>query len=470
VSVYLSRRRGVLRAAELVLVLLLLAQALSTLGAAKAKQDGDEAEWIGTSTFFLTLFVHHDISPDAWPDSYWTRTQPMMPRYVLGAWLWARGYDLTAFNPNHNHLRNWDWNQKAGTAPSNADREEARRVMRGLAAVTVIAMYALVRFAVGTVGGIIGGAVAALLLLGSPYLTEHLVRAKGDTTLMFFWISAFATLVAGMRRLGGGQRAGLLLAVLGGALLGLAFGSKLTAALGILALALWTALATLDALWRARAATVDTAAARNPFEASPAADRSAGIVSRLLRPGERQRIAFGVLALSMAAVSFIASNPFLYPDPIWRTLLLFQNRRDEMAVQMATEPHRAVLTVQDRVWQTLDRSLYNEAWGPSYVGYSIEVVLAAIGAGWLALRAVRRRPGADALLLLAVICAFAGIAGGLGYRQQHYFVPTSMLGLALAGLAVGFTCQSVWLRVAAEFPALSAAPHRRAVQPLGADR
>src|SRR3954453_2767658 len=81
------------RAAELVLVLTIAVVATSVFARAPAKQAGDEANWIGTARFFLVLFVRHDISEASCPDSYWTRTQPMIPRYIMGGWLWLRGYD-----------------------------------------------------------------------------------------------------------------------------------------------------------------------------------------------------------------------------------------------------------------------------------------------------------------------------------------------------------------------------------------
>jgi hypothetical protein len=206
----------------------------------------------------------------------------------------------------------------------------------------------------------------------------------------------------------------------------------------------------------------------------------------MARSGDGRPVRFGAVVLGMVAVAFVASNPFLYHDPVGRTWLMFQNRRDEMAVQMSTEPHRAVLSAQDRLYQTLDRSLYNEAWGPSHLGYPIEAGLGILGFGWLLSRAVRRRPGVDALLVLLSISIFGGIAWGLGYRQQHYFIPGSIMGLVLAGLGVGFTLQWVvpravaWARAiggrlsgrlapSATPPAAATVPSQ-AVHPLAAER
>ena len=205
---------------ELLLVLAVIGAALPVFATSKAKPDGDEAEWIGTSRFFLTLFVERDLSDTAWSDSYWTRTQPMMARYVIGSWLWWHGHDLALLNPKHDHNKNWATNQRAGTAPSDEILIEARRSMRTLAAGIAAALYLSVRVLVGRMAGVIGGMAAAALLLGSPYLTEHLARAKGDTTLMFFWIAALAVIMAGTRALAVSKRVNWWLAALGGTLAG----------------------------------------------------------------------------------------------------------------------------------------------------------------------------------------------------------------------------------------------------------
>ena len=68
-------------AAELLLVAAVAVVAGTVFARAPAKQAGDEANWLGTARYFLVLFVQHDVSAEAWPDSYWTRTQPMVPRH-----------------------------------------------------------------------------------------------------------------------------------------------------------------------------------------------------------------------------------------------------------------------------------------------------------------------------------------------------------------------------------------------------
>src|SRR5688500_2315094 len=72
---------------------------------AKAKVDSDEGNWIGTTVYFQRFFIERDFSEDAWADTYWTRTQPMVFRYVIGSWLWWRGQDLAVLNPNYDYAK-----------------------------------------------------------------------------------------------------------------------------------------------------------------------------------------------------------------------------------------------------------------------------------------------------------------------------------------------------------------------------
>jgi hypothetical protein len=390
---------------EVILVAAVLAAAILTFSASRAKADGDEAEWIGTARYFSVLFVDHDLSSETWAEKYWTRTQPMVARYVIGAWLWIRGYDLSSLNPAYIHDRSWEANQRIGRAPSNAVLDEARIPMRALAALAATGVYLTVRLLAGPVGGL----VAAGLFLGSPYLSEHLIRAKGDTTLILFLVLALLCSVIALRRrperapsFGWGVMAGMFL--------GLAMGTKLTAFLGVLAIVLWAAIAL---------AFLPPSANGRRDAARPEIVRWTGIV------------------LGIAATAFLVSNPFLYPDPLGRTLVLFENRQAEMDVQVATEPWRAYHALSDRVTRVLERSLLHESWGSSYIGVPIEAALVIVGLGWLTWCGVRRPSGPQALLLAWALCLFAGVSWGLRYLLQHYFLPTTVVALVVAGVGAG---------------------------------
>src|SRR5215212_8110876 len=187
--------------AELVLVLAIAVIASLTIARAPDKQAGDEANWLGTARFFLVLFVRHDISAEAWPDSFWTRTQPMIPRYIMGGWLWARGHDSQGLDPNYDHRRKWFSNVAEGKAPNEAILTEARIPMRALSAVGAVLLYGVVR----VMAGPIGGAAAALLYSSSPYLPLHLVRAMGEPPFVVFLLATLLVSLVAVKR--GGSHA-----------------------------------------------------------------------------------------------------------------------------------------------------------------------------------------------------------------------------------------------------------------------
>jgi hypothetical protein len=47
-------------------------------------------------------------------------------------------------------------------------------------------------------------------------------------------------------------------------------------------------------------------------------------------------------------------------------------------------------------------------------------------------------------MLLWALSVWVGVSVGLGFRLQHYFVPTALIGTLLAGLAVGWAVEAAW--------------------------
>lgn len=260
--------------------------------------------------------------------------------------------------------------------------------MRLLAVASAVLVFGMARLAAGPAGGLTAGLLFSL----SPCLALHLVRAKGDATLLAFFLAGLLAI-----RRGGAHGPRLAWGALAGILLGLALGAKLTAILGVLAVALWGACS----LW-----------------------------------------APGVVLL--APVPFVASNPFLHRDPLGHTWLLFQNRREEMARQAAVDPARAVTSATDRIARVWRHSLVADTWGSARLRWPVEAALAVVGAALLAARAARPRPGVEAWLLLWAACVFGGVIWGLGYQLDLYFVPTAATGTLLAGLAVSWGADTLW--------------------------
>jgi 4-amino-4-deoxy-L-arabinose transferase-like glycosyltransferase len=402
-------------AGEASLVIVVFAVALAVFWTAKAKIDSDEGNWIGTTRYFETFFVRRDFSPEAWADGYWTRTQPMIFRYVIGSWLWYRGHDLDAQNPNYDYSKTAQANRRLGLAPADDVLDDARMPARLMAALAAVMLYLVVRILAGPVGGL----AAAASTIGSPYLEENLIRAKAESTLMFFLLAALLlAIVSVWRPRSAWSNVGWGVAT--GVLLGLAFGVKLTVVLALIAVTVWGA----GACYLAR---------------------------RRGTLGQEKPWVWPLAVLVTVAVVFIGSNPFTWPNPIMRSWLLFENRRDEMAQQQIDVPSRAVHSLDHRAALVWDRSVWNDAFGPSRLNQPLEAVLTVVGAIWLAARAAqilpgRRDPGrrrAEIMVLLWSALLWAGVTAGLGFLLQHYFVPTAVIATLLSGLAIGWAVQAI---------------------------
>jgi hypothetical protein len=440
-----SRARALRWLIEIALIVVVVAVAVPVFGRAQAKQDGDEAMWMGTAHFFEKLFIEHDISAKAWPDNYWTRTHPMVVRYIMGGWLWAHGYDLDSLDPAFDYTRKWFTNVEMGKAPGEAMLTEMRRAMRGMAILCAALMYGIVRVLAGRIGGLAAG----LLFSGSPYMTLHLIRAKGETILMLFLLAALLTSIVAMKR-STGRGPSIGWGALTGVLLGLAIASKLTAILVVPAIVLWTGWAAIGGLEglqalvrRARAGQLLTRPVRAATSALPSHD--------VVPPSSEQRAAvwrgkaiWGAGVLLIAGVTFLVHNPFFYPDPIGRPWLLLADRQREMAWQASVDPPRAVTTAAQRIKLVWRWSLNEDTWGDYRLRWPVEMPLALAGLAWLAFRAFRQGRGEDIWLLLWIAWIFAGVTWGLGYLLDHYFVPTASMGLVLNGLAIGWGTNWLW--------------------------
>ena len=81
-------------------------------------------------------------------------------------------------------------------------------------------------------------------------------------------------------------------------------------------------------------------------------------------PDSRHRVCVWIWPLCVLAAAgfvFVVTNPFLWPDPVGRIWLLFENRRDEMTQQQKDVPSRAAFTLGHRASLVWERSVYNDA-------------------------------------------------------------------------------------------------------------
>ena len=360
---------------------------------------GDENDCLIAARYFRYLFIDHDILNPDWGDSYWTHTHPMLTRYLVGGWLWARGYSLDP------PLRRYDFsisladNNRKGRIPSDALISEARVPMVWLAAGSVVLLYLLG----STLGGAVAGLTAATLALASPLAGEHLVRAMTDGPLAFFLLlSTLLGVVVARRALSDAGSFSFGWSVALGVGLGLALATKLTAFLGLLAVLVWVVLV---------AVTAGRGAARG-----------------------------WLLAVAIAVAVFVASDPHLYPNPIVHTLHLFQERMGDEMLRQREAPRSAVRRPLDRPGLVVTESLVDGTITGSH-GVPLEAGLATVGVvallakGWRGWRQTGRLQ-VEGFVLLTALVYYAGISANLYNFNPRYLLPTFLLGALLSGVGL----------------------------------
>ena len=211
-----------------------------------------------------------------------------------------------------------------------------------------------------------------------------------------------------------------------GALLGLGLAAKLTAALGLLAVVIWCALAIACAIRVQRPKTIHAAVSLAWFTGRG-----------------------WLAAVAIAVVIFVVSDPYLYTNPPRAVVGMFVARAHEMQEQqtevqsMAPEwglTNTAVYSPAQRAGQVLEFSLDSETLSGSH-RLPFEVAFSVIGMAalaWRAWRAWRLREffGSDGLLAVAVLTFFVGTMAGLLLAWPRYYLPTLVLGTILSGVGV----------------------------------
>ena len=388
-------------------------------GIGSVKFHPDESQWIATSAA-LEDFVGARFGSATWKESYWTLTQPPLVRYVIGVGRRAGGYGPADLNPA------WDWSRRSevnvhsGAVPS-ADLLWWSRLPMVLLAIAASGIgFHLLRLSVGRIA-----AYAWLALwLVSPYFQLVLRRAMGEAALvagvaLVLFLCARA-LREGARMTARPPRPQYLWFAGVGVGVGLAGELKLnglsTLLAGIVG-AFFYAITGPDSSWRRRLGVSITAA---------------GIV------------------IVCATVVFVGLNPYLWPDPLGRTMGMVDYRFKEMDIQKRAFPRAPVATFEQRAKVFPDRILGANAalkldrmvprsWGRNrgLPGIVVNGLLSALGLSYLAMRAwrhLRRRaydPIAVAILIVGVSAAAPVLWTPLDW-DRYYLLPIFVTTLLIA--------------------------------------
>jgi hypothetical protein len=388
----------------------------------------DEARWIGNSA--LLREWRHPLG-ERWQDEgyrnvYGTidevsrrRSQPPLAMYVFGIGLIFQGEGL----PGSGYwimTQDTDWNAAHGNMPSSTELRAARRTNVAIVLLTVLGLFVIGERVVNRVAGMTAGLAYAL----HPLVLETSTRAWSDPLLVLCIVAAA---LASIRF---GARPSLRRAAVVGILLGLGGATKLSplllaAGLGVLC--------AFPVAW--------------------------GVV-RKNRTAIWSGLALASIPLA-AYLTFAASYPYLWTDPIRHTKRMFDFRSLSFDLQAQASPHARVTGLPDAVRrvgvQFVERDSIGgflaEKLGSPAVNWDwlheADLVLAVVG--WLLITnlLVRRRFDAKLFFPLTVLGgqgAIIVLAFQLDYaRYLLPIVPAIAIGI---GAVVGLACSGAvdWVK------------------------
>ena len=385
-------------------VIFLLTFLLSRSTAQLPNFNPDESRWISRAHYLADL---GDPFGPTWDDQYMTRGQPPFGSYVTGAGLLLHGRDLTT-NPPWDFSLTWEENLAIGNKPVPADLQAARSMSAILTALTSIVLVGIASVYVPYSWALLAGVIFAL----HPF--SRYIGALAPADAVFGLLIALAALA--MARFA--RDYAWQWAVVTGVLLGLGGATKLSplgVAAGLSGLALLLVLL--------------------PAGAIPGVERGRTVGAR------------GLLIGLAAGVTFIAVYPYLWPNPVDRTINLFTFRVVEMATQASDWP---VMAVPNRL-EAIQRTGLNFSERYSIMGsladaadlrvprhiLQVEVLLAVAGIGVMAREAVRAGWLSAKFLVLAVLGGQV-IVTILGMRSEfdRYHLPAALLGAVATCVAL----------------------------------
>lgn len=387
---------------------------------------GDESEWIHNGRYFRFMFLDRDYSSSVWRVSWVNRDQPPFGRYVIGGVIWTTGRDPEKVNRSYAWERDFEANLREGRIPGPELLMPVRRTMAVFGAISIALLFVAGRM----IGGTVTGAVAALMATASPLLQLYFAQARTEALLAMLSAIGLILFLTFARRY---QRTGRL-PLIGwsvGPVMGLALATKLTAAVGILGICAYAGVAGLLRL-------------------------------RTSRPEAFRMIGWSVATGLLATVVWVAANPFLWPNPVGRTLSMFELQRsmmddqgtnfghpvaDDLSLRMRLMVVRTFVEISTPPFDaglpkgspSVTSRTFTEM--PTVFGVSIELALALLGLGVLIARATRgwragERHGMETALLWWLTAYMLGIGVNLNLDWPRYYVPTAFFGSLVIGVGV----------------------------------
>jgi len=397
-----------------VLIVAALGFALADSAARWPHFNPDESRWLSRAYYVAALA---DPLGPAWADQYMTRGQPPLGSYAMGIGLLAHGRDLKTNAPWDFNLT-WEQNIALGHKPVAEDLAAGRRTSAVLVALTAVALIGVARIYLTLPWAIAAGALFAI----HPF-TVYIGSIAMSDALFGLLIALAALAGASFARSPSRGRATLL-----GVLLGLGGATKLSPL--AVAAGLSVAGVTIFAVTTVR---------RRRFALQ-----------------EAKYAARGVLIGIAALLTFVASYPYLWPNPIAHTRQLFAFRVEEMATQSSDWPVMAVPNRAEALRRVnlnfterynLSAAVISRLGGTTtHLIRQLEFVIPVLGIVLMAGLAVRDGPYSPRALVLAVLGGQV-LVTILGMRSEfdRYHVPMAVLGAVAAAVALEWLGRSALL-------------------------
>jgi 4-amino-4-deoxy-L-arabinose transferase-like glycosyltransferase len=289
----------------------------------------DEAHKISETYYYYLFFGLHDFHNPDWNTDFFSRTNPPVAKYIMGAYLETRGQVIKDLSLENKFCELWSNEKELRRQVSDSMLLDARAVSVVFGVLTLFVLYLIGRLS----GSVTTGILSALLLAGLPLFQYYATVALTDSILLFFMTAVvLATIVLANSARGeaAAPRKGLVcprnvriacwvlvLAILITGAAGVKFNGLLAAAFFAVAT---TSLAVVGMF-----------------------TRNGKPVLLILKTA---LIAAGVLLTS--AVLFVAINPYLYDRPLAKVISVFKTFYGFMVLQMI-EPGPPLLAAAQKI-------------------------------------------------------------------------------------------------------------------------
>jgi hypothetical protein len=276
----------------------------------------DESQWIATSSVF-EAFVNGNFKSPLFKESYWTITQPPLPRYIIGLGRTMGGFGISDLNVPWDFWKDFKTNIDEGRMPSNQLLWWSRLPMAILAAMSIFAVLCLIKIMAGRGPAYIWVGLSLI----SSYFLFTLGRAMGESPLLasivLIMLITNKLLQVSDNELKKTWLLYLYIVYLGVGI-GLAESSKLN---GISALAAGFLLSIIILFRKFQSRTL--------------------------------KIRFGLITILIliftSQFTFFLINPYLWPDPLNREKTMFYHRVYEMINQKVKNPSVIIEGVVDHI-------------------------------------------------------------------------------------------------------------------------